>query len=107
MGYRKKFGVVVILCVLLVSSSGTLEAWAQSAQPTAESATTAQGVAAVFANILYVPIKGLVICPVSAGLWAATIVASGGVHYNGATKVVKAGCGGKWIVKGEDIEFAK
>ena len=107
MGWSRKFGIVVILSVSLVVSSGTPAAWAQSAQPTAERATTAQWVAAVFADILYVPMKGLLMCPVSAGLWAAVIIGSGGVHYNTATDVVRAGCGGKWIIKGEDIDFAR
>ncbi len=107
MDLLKKCGIGVIIFMLAMSSAGTPAAWAQSAEPTAERASTAQWVAAVFADIFYVPVKGLVICPVSAGLFVATIVASGGVHYNGAANVVKGGCGGKWIVKGEDIEFTK
>jgi len=107
MGWARKLGIAAIMFMLLVSSAGTPAAWAQSAEPTAERASTAQWVAAVFADVLYVPIKGFVICPGSAVLWGVTIALSGGTHYNGATNLVKAGCGGKWIVKGEDIAFTK
>ncbi len=100
-----RLGVVMILCLLLLNILAPAIS-AQDTPSTPESASTAQWVAAVFADILYVPIKGLFLCPVSGGLWATALVLSGGTAYNVATDVVRAGCGGKWVVKGGDIHFA-
>jgi hypothetical protein len=49
----------------------------------------------------------LVICRVCAGAFVVIIVATGGVRYNEAANVVHEGCGGKWIIKGEDIKWRK
>lgn len=107
MGLHRKLGIGVVIVMLLVGSSGTPAAWAQSPEPTAERASTEQWVAAVFANIFYVPVKGLVICPLCAGAFVVIIVGTGGVRYNDAATVVHEGCGGKWIIKGEDIKFKR
>ncbi len=101
----KRLGMVVIVFLLLLNILAPAT-WAQANTPTPERASTAQWVAAVFADILYVPITGLFLCPVSGGLWATTLVLSGGTAYNVATDVVRGGCGGKWVVKGGDIHSA-
>ena len=95
MGWHRKLGIGVIILMVVVGSAGTPAAWAQSAEPPGESASAGQWVAAVFADIFYVPIKGLVICPVCAGAFVVIIVATAGVRYNEAANVVHEGCGGK------------
>ncbi len=101
--------LVLLGLVLLVAVQAPIsEAGAQSpppAPPPAE-ASDAQWVAAVFANLLYVPIKGAVICPLSGVGWALVLVLSGGTHYNDATQLVHGGCGGKWVLRGEDMQLS-
>ncbi len=98
----KRFGIVGIV-FLMVLNTLPPEVWAQNPAPAAEP-TKAQNTAAGMANIVYVPAKTL-FCIGSGLSWLAVLVLSGGTAYNAATNTVKAGCGGKWVVKGRDIQF--
>ena len=100
----KRFGIVVTVSLMLLNILPPA-AWAQSATPpTTQPPTRSQEVAAGFANIIYVPSKvGSSI--VSGASWLLALVLSGGTAYNPATDVVRAGCGGKWALRGEDIHF--
>jgi len=53
-----------------------------------------------------VPGKAIV-CGVSGVLWIATMALTFGTLYQEATDFVKGGCGGKWVLTGEDIKPAQ
>jgi len=103
MEWIKRFGVVVIASLLLLNGSVPARAaWAQSAQPMQDEPSAGQEVAAGFSNVFYVPGK-VIVCAASGVLWVLTMGLTFGTLYDGAANLVKGGCGGKWIVKGEDI----
>lgn len=104
MNWREQVGIAVLVLALLLQLLAP-GAWAQSAASTApEEVTSAQRVAAGFASVVYVPCK-LGFCILSGGSWLAVLLLSGGTAYNTATDVILAGCGGDWVVHGEDIKF--
>jgi hypothetical protein len=101
---KEKVGIAVLVLALLLHLLAP-GAGAQSAAPTApDEVTSAQTVAAGFASVVYVPCK-LGFCILSGGSWLAVLLLSGGTAYNTATDVIRAGCGGDWVVHGEDIQF--
>lgn len=103
-----KRSFLLIVAVALLASC--LPAAAESAEDDGaqrEQVGAGQAVAAAFSNIIYVPMKALVFCPVSGGLWVATMVVTGGTHYNEAADFAKAGCGGKWVIKPGDIRLSE
>lgn len=101
----KRFGIAVIVSLMLLNMLPPA-AWAQSATPaTAQPPTSSQEVAAGFADILYVPAK-VGFCILSGASWLTALILSGGTAYNVASDVVRAGCGGKWVLRGEDIHFS-
>ncbi len=100
----KRFGIVVIVSLMLLNILPPA-AWAQSVTPaTTQPPTRSQEVAAGFANIIYVPSK-VGFCIASGGSWLLALVLSRGTAYNLASDVVRAGCGGRWALRGEDIHF--
>ncbi len=104
MNRSKRIGIAVLVPVLLLYLV-TPAAWAQSASRTApEEVTGAHETAAGFANVVYVPSK-LGFCILSGASWLTVLVLSGGTAYNSATKVIRAGCGGNWVLHGEDIKL--
>jgi len=62
-------------------------------------ATTVSAVSDVF----YVPGKAIV-CGVSGVLWVATMAITFGTLYQEAAEFVNGGCGGQWVLTGEDIK---
>lgn len=104
MNWKTHVGIAILVCALVLHLL-TPTASAQSAAPAApEEVTEAQRVAAGFASVVYVPCK-LGFCIFSGVSWFAVLALSGGTAYNTATDFVRAGCGGDWVVHGEDIKF--
>jgi hypothetical protein len=104
MNRRTYVGIPIVVLALLLNLLAPA-AWAQSAAPRPhEEVTETQRVAAGFASVVYVPCK-LGFCIVSGVSWFAVLALSGGTAYNTATDFVRAGCGGDWVVHGEDIKF--
>ncbi len=102
---NRRFGIVVIVSLMLLNIISPA-AWAQTPTPaTAQPPTGSQGTAAGFADIIYVPSK-VGFCIVSGASWLLALVLSGGTAYNVATDVIRGGCGGKWVLRGEDIHFS-
>jgi len=104
MAWTKPFVIVLMAALLLCPS--TSPAWAQGPQPAKDGPGTGEEVAAALSNVFYVPGKAIV-CASSGVLWIATMALTFGALYNEAANIVKGGCGGKWIVVGEDIHFSR
>ena len=99
----KRLGIVVFVFLMLLNIIAPA-AWAQTPAPVAEP-SGGQKTAAGFANVAYVPAK-VVFCVGSSIAYAWTLFLSGGTAYNTATDVVRGGCGGQWVLRGEDMHFA-
>jgi hypothetical protein len=101
----KRIGIAVLALVLVQHLIILPMAWSQSAARTApEEVTSTHRTAAGFANVLYVPSK-VGFCIVGGATWLTIMVLSGGTGYNVATNVVRAGCGGDWLVYADDIRL--
>ena len=48
-----------------------------------------------------------IVCGVSGVLWVATMAITFGTLYQEAADFVKGGCGGQWVLTGEDIKTTK
>jgi hypothetical protein len=105
MARSKQISIVAVAFLLLLSVSAPSAAWAQNAPPTGQGPSTGQKVAAGFSNVLYVPMKALIICPIGGGVWLVGMILTGGGQYNEAANFVAGACGGKWVIKAEDIHF--
>ncbi len=112
MEWVRRFGVAV-LALLLLADSTTPAAWAQGAPPEGapgvkEESSTGQDVAAGFANVLYIPGKGIA-CGLSAVFYAGWMVLTlgGGYKDKNANQIITGGCGGKWVLKGEDMPSSR
>jgi len=103
----KRNFLLIVAVLLLASCFPAVAASAEGDGTQREQAGTGQAVAAAFSNLIYVPMKALVFCPVSGGLWFATMFVTGGTHYNEAADFAKAGCGGKWVIKPGDIRLSQ
>lgn len=101
MAWTRCIGILLTACLLL-NGPALAAAWAQSAQPAKAEPTAGQEVAAGFSNVFYVPGK-VALCGVSGALWIVTMAMTFGTLHSEAADFVKGGCGGKWIVTGEDI----
>ena len=97
--------VAALLTVLLIGI-GALESRASDPSPTDKPAGAGATAAAVVSDVFYVPGKAIV-CSVSGVLWVATMGLTFGTLYNEATDFVKGGCGGRWLLTGEDIKPTK
>ncbi len=101
---RSKLRAVAVIVSLIVLTILPPVARAQGPAP-AGAPTAEQQTAAGAANIVYIPAKTL-FCIGSGVSWLAVLVLSGGTDYNLATAIVRAGCGGKWALEGQDIRLA-
>ena len=98
----KQVGIVLIASLLLLNGAAPPATWAQSAQPAKDEPSTGQEVAAGVTNVIYVPGKAIG-CTISAGLWVVAMALTLGGGYKDAASFVGGGCGGKWIVRSEDL----
>ena len=93
------------IATLLVSSFliGTCapQGWAEDTSQ-ARGAAGEGATAAAVSNIFYVPGKAIV-CGMSGVLWAATMALTFGALYQESTDFVKGGCGGQWVLTGDNI----
>lgn len=108
----RRFGIAA-LTLLLLGNWLPPEAWAQGAPPEGappakEESTTGQDVAAGFTNVLYVPGKAIA-CGLSAVFWGGWMVLTlgGGYKDKNANQIINGGCGGKWVLKGEDMPSSR
>ncbi len=91
---------VATLLVVVSIGASTLEARAADPSSDDEAGSTA---AAVVSDLFYVPGKA-VVCGVSGVLWVATMALTFGALYQEAADFVRGGCGGKWVLTGQDIK---
>jgi hypothetical protein len=97
--------VVALLTAFLIGA-GTLESRASEPSPADQPAGAGATAAAVISDFFYVPGR-VVVCTASGVLWVATMGLTFGTFYNEATDFVKGGCGGRWLLTGEDIKPTK
>ena len=97
--------VAALLTALLIGVSG-LESRASDPSPADQPAGAGATAAAVVSDVFYVPGKA-VVCGVSGVLWVATMALTFGALYDEAADFVKGGCGGRWVLTGEDIKPTK
>ncbi len=102
----RQIGIAVITFLLVLNCAVPPATWAQSAQPAKEEPSAGQQAAAGVTNIFFVPGKAIA-CAATAGLWVVAMALSLGGSYKDAANFVSDGCGGKWIVKGEDFSPAR
>jgi hypothetical protein len=102
----KQIGIAVIASLLLFNAAVPPATWAQGAQPAKDEPNAGQQAAAGVTNVLFVPGKAIA-CTVTAGLWVVAMVLTLGGGYKDAANFVSDGCGGKWIVKGEDFSSSR
>jgi hypothetical protein len=97
--------IAVLLSSLLLVGVLGAEGRAEETSPREASGPGATA-AAVASDVFYVPGKAIV-CGVSGVLWAATMALTFGSLYQEAADFVKGGCGGQWVLTGEDIKPTK
>jgi len=97
--------IVALLAVVLIGT-GAPRGWADEATRSKESPGAGATAAAVASDVFYVPGKAIV-CGVSGVLWVATMALTFGALYQEAADFVKGGCGGQWVLTGEDIKPAR
>ena len=97
---------VAVLLTSLLIGTGTPASWAADTSPADEPAGAGATAAAAVSDVFYVPGKAIV-CGVSGVLWVATMAVTFGALYDEAANFVKGGCGGRWVLTGEDIKPAK
>lgn len=91
--------IAALLALLLVAlGAPTVRADEASKEPSAGA-----NAAAAIADVFYVPGK-VIVCGMSGALYIATMAITFGALYQEATDFVKGGCGGKWVLTGEDIK---
>ena len=94
--------ITALLALLLAATdASTGQAEERSTEPSAGA-----NAAAAVGDVFYVPGKAIV-CGVSGVLYVATMAVTFGALYQEATDFVKGGCGGKWVLTGEDIKPAQ
>ena len=97
---------IVILMALLLIGTGPSTGWADETPRPTEPPSAGATAAAAVSDVLYVPGKAIV-CGASGVLWIATMALTFGALYQEAADFVKGGCGGKWVLTGEDIKPAQ
>jgi hypothetical protein len=100
-----RFVVATLLTSLLIGT-GAPAIWAADTSPADEPPGAGANAAAAVSDVFYVPGKAIV-CGVSGVLWVATMAVTLGALYDEAANFVKGGCGGRWVLTGEDIKPAK
>lgn len=98
--------LAAVLLTSLLIGTGTLESWASDASAADQPPGAGATAAAVVSDVFYVPGK-VAVCGVSGVLWIATMALTFGTLYDEAADFVKGGCGGRWVLTGEDIKPAK
>jgi hypothetical protein len=88
-----------LILVLIVTGAGI--AWAEDPSP--RTSTPGATAAAVASDIFYVPGKAIV-CGLSGLGWVITMTLTFGALYQESADFVKGGCGGQWVLTGEDIK---
>jgi hypothetical protein len=99
---RTRSVAIVLIAVFLLGSSVPNPAWAQKAPPATEASGSDGDVAAGFSNVFYIPGKAI-FCGVSGFLWVTIMFFTFGHSYDAAAHLVSGGCGGKWVLHGEDF----
>jgi hypothetical protein len=74
-----------------------------SAEDTSQTSTSGATAAAVASNVFYVPGKAIV-CGLSGLGWVIAMTLTFGALYQESADFVKGGCGGQWVLTGEDIK---
>ncbi len=95
--------IAALLALLLIGMSAPT-GWADGKNN--EPPSAGANAAAAVGDVFYVPGKAIV-CGVSGALYIATMALTFGTLYQEATDFVKGGCGGKWVLTGEDIKPAQ
>jgi hypothetical protein len=88
--------------IVLLGGFWVSPGWAQDPPRTSPPGPDATA-AAVVGDFFYVPGKAIV-CGMSGVLYVATMALTFGALYQEATDFVRGGCGGKWVLTGEDIK---
>lgn len=91
------------LLALLLIGAGTPVGWADETSRSKQPPTPGANAAAAVSDVFYVPGKA-VVCGVSGVLYIVTMALTFGTLYQESTDFVKGGCGGKWVLTGEDIK---
>ena len=94
---------IAALLILLLVGMGAPTGWADETSRAKEPPSAGANAAAAIGDIFYVPGKAIV-CTMSGALYIATMALTFGALYQEATDFVKGGCGGKWVLTGEDIK---
>ena len=94
--------MVGLLASLLIGTCAH-QSWAQDTSTVKEAPGAGATAAAVASDVFYVPGKA-VVCGMSGVLWVATMALTFGALYQEAADFVKGGCGGQWVLTGEDIK---
>jgi hypothetical protein len=97
---------VAALLVLILIGTCAPASWAQDTAQPKDGPGGGATAAAVASDIFYVPGKAIV-CGASGVLWVATMALTFGALYQESADFVKGGCGGQWVLTGEDIKPAK
>ena len=109
---RTMVGVLMVLVML--AGCATSPARRAASEPAQQTATAAPAytppaddplpydIGAIAANAFYVPGK-VVLCVIGAAFGTGILAVTAGSGYGGAAGFVREGCGGKWIVTGEDV----
>ena len=94
------------LLALLFVGTLALQSHAEDTSQPGEAPGAGATAAAAVSDVFYVPGKAIV-CGVSGVLWVATMAITFGTLYQEAADFVKGGCGGQWVLTGEDIKPTK
>ncbi len=97
---------IATFLVLLLIGSCVPPASAEDTPRATDAPGAGATAAAVAGDIFYVPGKAIV-CGASGVLWVATMALTFGTLYQEAADFVKGGCGGRWVLRGEDMKPAK
>lgn len=94
------------LLTLLLIGACALQSHAEDTSGAKEGPGAGATTAAAVSDVFYVPGKAIV-CGVSGVVWVATMAITFGTLYQEAADFVKGGCGGQWVLTGEDIKPSK
>ena len=92
--------IAAVLILVLVVTGTTVVSAADTSPTTSPEGATA---AAVVGDIFYVPGKAIV-CGLSGLGYVIAMTLTFGALYQESTDFVKGGCGGQWVLTGEDIK---
>jgi hypothetical protein len=87
--------------ILVLIVTGTTVVSAEG--PSAATNNSGAGTAAAASNVFYVPGKAIV-CGLSGLGWVIAMTLTFGALYQESADFVRGGCGGQWVLTGEDIK---